>query len=564
MKLSALMDFPDDARYVLHERTMYEMMAKLKETGVSRVCLQYYGNSDYGYFWDHKAPTHRGMVETARNLPDYAKVFVEAAKSYGLETVVIMRPQEQGIWLTFSPYYEESGKYGGIPYTGGNMMITSKFLRKNPGLRIKRRSYDLDPDAADKKVGKIRLFKQNDIHTRIEKENIAVYVSGDNSWYRKYEGDFSVNYLISKAERDSVSARFLPGYPEDLLTRAGDRIEVMELSGLDISERYIAVGVSCNGDEDREVSFINTAVNMIRIYDGEGNEICSSPGHASRFIPEGSDCLEAGFHFDDGLGEVTEVLLDSADKEGYAAICKGKNEYVHGALCACEPKVSDYWMEWLEKAMDAGFDYVGTRIECHSVHVDEPFAYGYNDCIKDEYRARYGECTEQDMDTGKIARIRGDAYSRMLAESSRRTRQRGLKFILTLNVEMLHQPIPAARRMAYPMNVEWQWEKWLDETNPDEITIRSYQMTPEFILSDPQCRKIVDKARERNVPLNLERYDYWDFAGDFRLVRDSGLFDRMTLYETNDILRSDGKGGLLELKPEMLEELRNIMTEEED
>ena len=47
----------------------------------------------------------------------------------------------------------------------------------------------------------------------------AVYVSGDNSWYRKYEGDFSVNYVISTAERDSVSARFLPGYPEAVLFR---------------------------------------------------------------------------------------------------------------------------------------------------------------------------------------------------------------------------------------------------------------------------------------------------------------------------------------------------------
>jgi hypothetical protein len=562
MKLSALMDYPDDARHVFFESTMYEMMKKLKGIGVSRVCLQYYGDKSYGLFWNHKAPTHREMVETAKNLPDYAKVFVEAAKAYGLETVVIMRPQEQGMWLTFSPYYEESRKYGGIPYTGGNMMITSNFLRRNPELRIKRRSYDIDPDAAARKVCKIRLFKQNNSHTRIRKEDLSLYISDDNSGYRKYKDNFSINYLHKKATGDSVTAKFLPGYPEYILTKTGDEIEVMELSDLDIKERYIAVGVSCSGDVADDRAFINTAVNIIKIYDENDEEICSSPGYASRFIPEGSDYLKVGFHFDDGLGEITAVKLDTGEKEEFAAVCKGKSEYVHGAVCACEPKVQEYWMKWLEKAMDAGFDYVGTRIECHSVHVDEPFAYGYNDCIKEEYIKRFGPCSEENMDLVKIARIRGDAYTRMLVESSRRTKERGLKFILTLNVEMLHHPIPAARRMAYPMNVEWQWERWLEETEPDEITIRSYQMTPEYILGDRRCREIVDKARERNVPLNLERYDYWDFAEDFRFVDESGIFDRMTLYETNDILRSDGKGGLVELKPELLDDLRTIMAGE--
>ena len=559
MKLSALMDFPDDARHVFFESTMYEMMRKLRMSGVSRVCLQYYGDKTYGYFWNHKAPTNREMVKTAGNLPDYSKVFVEAAKKFGLETVVIMRPLEQGMWQTFSPYYEESRKYGGIAYTGGNMMITSKFLRQNPELRIKRRSYDLDPEAASKQVFKIRLFKHNNKHTRIKKKHISIYVSEDNSHYRKYSKDFTVSYDFAAATRKSVSAKFAPDYPEDTLTDVGDQTEIIEIGGLAIDEKYIAVGVSFIDDTDEETAFMNTAVNLIRIYDCEDNEICSSPGYASRFIPEGADYLKVGFHFDDGLGEITLIRLDTGGTETFTAIAKGKSEYVHGALCACEPKVQDYWMKWLEKAMDSGFDYVGTRIECHSVHVDEPFAYGYNDCIKQEYFRRYGKCAERDMVMEQIAKIRGDCYTRMIAESARRTRQKGLKFILTLNVEMLHDPIPAARRMAYPMNVEWQWEKWLDETNPDEITIRSYQMSPKYILQNKKCRQIVDRAKLLNVPINLERYDYWDFAGDYRYVRDSGLFDRITLYETNNILRSDGKGGLVELKPELLNELKALV-----
>ena len=37
MKLSALMDFPDDALHVFHESTMYKVMERLKQAGVSRV-----------------------------------------------------------------------------------------------------------------------------------------------------------------------------------------------------------------------------------------------------------------------------------------------------------------------------------------------------------------------------------------------------------------------------------------------------------------------------------------------------------------------------------------------
>lgn len=72
MLLSALSDFPDDALHVFHEETMHKMMARLKKAGVTRVYMQYYGNRDYGYFWDHHAPSHRNTVVTANHIPSSA------------------------------------------------------------------------------------------------------------------------------------------------------------------------------------------------------------------------------------------------------------------------------------------------------------------------------------------------------------------------------------------------------------------------------------------------------------------------------------------------------------
>lgn len=559
MLLSALIDFPDDAAKIYSESTMNKMLEKLKETGVSRVYFQYYGNRDYGHFWDHKAPSNRGTVETANNIPEFSQVFVKAAKANGIEPVAVMRPQEQGIWFTFSPYYKEARENTGIPYTGGKIMIASKFLLENPDLRIKRRTWDIDKDAINKKICSIKLYKQNNIHSRITKKNITIYISKDNANYKKYEGDFTLTYSTEKAKKDVITSGFIINYPTKTITSEGDSIEVITLGNLSINERYVAVAINCEGEVSDEELFINTPMNAISIFDENENVICASPGSANWRTPTNESHLKAGFNFDDGFGENYVMTLDEDKKEGYLAICKGKDEYVHGALCIVEPKAQEYLLEWLEKALDDGYEMVGNRIECHSVHVDEPFAYGYNDCIKEEYYKRYGQCSEEEMKLSNIAKIRGDAYTDLFIEGAKRVRARGKKVYLTLNVEMLYDPIPVARHMAYPMNVEWQWKRWIDEIQPDEINIRAYYTSLDFILNDPKCKNFIETAQKYNVPLTLERYDYWGFAAEFEMIDKTGIFSRMTLYEVNNIIQSDGKGGIVEIKPELLAKLKTLI-----
>ena len=562
MKLSALTDFPDDARKLYTPETMDKMMKQLKEAGVSRVCFQYYGNQEYGYFWDHDARIYRACVETAALMPNFSREYVKAAQKYGMETVAVMRPQEQGVWLTYSPFYEEAVNGRGVDCLDGRMLITTKFLQENPHLRIKRRSWDIDPDAQEKIICTIKLKKQNNVHSRIKKDDITIYISPDNSNYHPYKGDFKISYSTEIAKNDSVISHFRKDYPSDTITKAGDIIEVMTISGLEIKEKFIAVGVKCDKPADKTVSFRNVSMNMISIYDCDGNEICSSPGSAVRAKPTGDPWLTSGFHFDDGFGNIFEILLDPAEKEGFIAICKGKNEYAHGTLCACEPEVREYWYKWLEKAMDDGYDLVGQRVECHSMHVDEPLAFGYNDCIKAEYEKRHGQCSEEEMELDKIAQIRGDAYTLYFTECARRIRARGKKVILNLNLEMLYDPVPAVREMAYPLNVQWQWEKWIEKMQPDEINIRTYQMSPDFIFNDAKCMKIINKAIEYGAPMTLERYVYWDFAAEYEMVRDLGIFSRMTLYEVDEVIKSDGEGGITVEKPELLAKLKKLTGEQ--
>jgi len=189
---------------------------------------------------------------------------------------------------------------------------------------------------------------------------------------------------------------------------------------------------------------------------------------------------------------------------------------------------------------------------------DEPYAYGYNDCIKKEYADRFGYCDEKDMNPQKIAEIRGDKFTELFIRGAKKVRERGKKVVAMLNLEMLHKPIPFPRQYAYPMNVEWQWKRWLDETQPDVINFRTYTYSPEFVLNDPQCMAIINAAKKYGVPMTYERYCYWDFPGDYKRLRDTGLFSSCILYETAEIFKSDQKGGVIVKKPEIYEAVMKL------
>ena len=548
MKLSTLSDFFDDALISEYTPEMVEsLLSQFKEYGFSRMYLYYYGvaGKDNYLHTDRTDEPYSNWHKTAKNMPNSSKVFADAAKKVGIESVIAIKTNEQGLWLVYSPYYTKNIE-GGVPHLGGKILEYTKFLAEHPELRIKRRSYDIDPDAVNKVICSIKLYKQNDAPTRIKKEHISIYTSPDNSYYKPYAGDFTVTESIEPAREDIIISGHSVDYKDTFeLVKKGDPIRVLTLSGLSITDRFAAVRVQCGGECDKFVRFTTTPYHGITCHDENGNEICSSRGGSIRPTVNNVPYLDAGFGFDDGFGNFRQLDLDGDSGDSYIAVAKGKNEYTHTTLCECEPEVREYWLSILEQTLDDDHDYYTHRVENHGIHVDEPFAYGYNDCIKEEYFRRYGECSEQEMDTRKIAKIRGDAYTELFIEAAKRIRARGKKVILPLNVEMLRDPIPVARRIAYPMNVEWQWERWLEEIRPDEINIRTYFTSPQFLMTDPQCKKFIETAKKYNVPLTLERYADHDFLADYDYVKSTGIFDYMTLYETGDVLAGDNNGNVV-------------------
>ena len=545
MKLYVLTDSPDDFAVKYTPEMVDSLVRQFAEHGFSRLYYQYYGNQEDDYYWTSEWKGHKGNVDTAKEMPNNSRVFVESCKRYGMECAAVMRPLEQCSWIAFSPYHTR-GLQTGIPTIGGKMLNPSAFLRKHPQMRIKRRSYDVDPNAVNKTIASIKLYKQNTIPTRIRKENITIYTSPDNAYYKPYNKDFTFSLSEETAKETVMLSVGTPDYGSKLLTEKGAPIQVITLGGLEITDQYVVIGAKCGWDTiSDEMRFINTPANGIACFDADGNEITASAGNAVRGTPGGASHKEEGFNFDDGFGAYNAITLDPDGKEGYIGIAKGKDLYARGALCECEPLVQEHWLTFLEKAMADGYDYFGNRIECHTVHVDEPFAYGYNDCIKEEYFRRYGKCEEQDMDLDKIAKIRGDAYTKLFVGGARRARAKGRKVYVTLNIEMLHDPIPLDRRYAYPMNVQWQWERWLEEILPDEINFRMYKNTPHFLLNDPQCRHMLEVAKSYNVPLTVERCTFGNMAQEYQMLNETGLFDALIVYESASLFFGTKTGEVL-------------------
>lgn len=579
MKLGAVSDIWDDLIDGNWTPDTIDMMVKIfREQGVSRLYIQYYG--DYSHASLNNSDALGGAQNIKKNskrLQNYMPLFAEAGKRYGVEIATVMRPLEQGTWFVYSPYYEKKGLLPiprtsqGIPYIGGENVVASAFVREHPELRIKRRSWDVDPNAEDKIIASIKLYKQNNVPTRIKKENIEIYTSEDNSFYQKYEGDFTFQTSTERAKETVILGDTAPDYITTFLTEKDAPIQVLTLGGLSIQEKYVAIKVRCNGQLSHNASslssderFINTAVNGIACFEADGTQICATPGqnYATWVRPLNPPQLESGFAFNDGFGEHSPIIFDPDDEDGFIAIAKGKEMYVHTALCECEPAVQEYFLSMLEVALENGCDLVGNRIENHAVHVDEPFAYGYNDCIKEEYFRRYGKCEEKEMELDKIAKIRGDAWTKLFVEGAKRVRAKGKKVYLTLNIEMLQNPIPIDRRYAYPMTVEWQWERWLEEIRPDEINFRTFWNTPNFFLTNPQCRHMLEVAKSYNVPLTFERYNQFEFVEEFKQMAATGLFDMMLNYETWNLLKCDENGEikLTEQGKRQFEQLHNIVS----
>lgn len=552
--LEAFVDFPDDALKAKQPITpahLDAMMRELKARGVRRVSWGYYGDGHGGWFIPtflvDKAVDAQGEwtnhADTYQLLGNPLQVAVKAAHRHGIELYAYYKPYETGVSVLFPEGSPEAQRWGRLGQIGGRMSWMDRFVVDHPDLRIKRRTDDLPADVMTRPIRTLRLVKKDDSPTRLTKERLQIWTSKLNYQYQRLDVDFQVGESVEACPRDiyDLDSRIAAYFNEDgcnvspeeiraldgrAVTRKGDLVRVLTLSGFEITDPYLVVTTDfADGPGD----FENTGADMLLALDAEGQEI---PGvfatGGAIWNADRGDFRTYGLNFDYGFGrhrlrldEPVKIAWQGSGMIGYA---RGRNKYLPGALCEMEPAVREYWFSCIREMLDAGVDGIDFREENHSMHTDYPEEYGYNDVV-------LAECARRG--TGDIAKVRGDAYTEFLREAQAMIHDAGKRMRYNLQIDWYRPDPPGSRRLAYPANLEFQWRRWIDEGLMDEAILRFFHYPFDCLYEDEIARAMIDRCRAKGVPMTVNRYlQRPTLLDEYRRIRDDGRFAGFILYET--------------------------------
>ena len=401
----------------------------------------------------------------------------------------------------------------------------------NPELRIRHRPDASIADTTDVPICALKLIKADDAKTRISRDHLQIWTSQNNHRYQQCELDFQVREEVEPSPKD---VRDVNG---TLLTRQGDPVRVLTLSGFRLTSPYILVTTDFN---DGEADFQNAGTELLVALDGENREI---PGvfatGGAIWERDRVDFRGWGLIFDTGRGQ-SIIRLDESNEsgqKGLIAFTRGRNEYLPGALCETEPQVQAYWQSCLREILDAGVDGIDFRVENHGTHTDYCEEYGYNEAVLDAC-AQLGRTDEQ-----TIAQVRGEAYTQFLRNAKQLIASRGKRMRVNLNIDWFRPDRPPARRLAYPANIHYDWERWIDEGLLDEAILRLYQLPFDSIFDDTISTAMIARCEQKDIPLTVNRYINPDYLEEFERIRHDGRFTGFVLYETATFLEFGPDGG---------------------
>ena len=543
----ALSDFVDEAsgtKHLISESHLKSLMKLLKGAGIKTLSWGYYADADGG----HLVPkSMQSVTNTYKHLGNPLAVAVKAAHAEGIEVFGYFKPYEMGVSMV-SPFgSREAQEEGHFDLIGGKLVWADPFVAEHPQYCIQHRTSAFPEPNRNKPIASIKLYKHNDQPTRITKDSLQIWVSSNNYQYTRLDVDFDFAQTFEKAKKDVYSLS------HGMITKAGDRVLVLELSGLHLTEPYFLVTTELRGSGD----FGNASTSMLRAYDKAGREIigCFANGmpiyNASR-----ANFRNWGLMFDTGYG-LRMATLDtdnSRGNRGFIAFARGRAPRL-GAPCESEPAVQAYWLKCVKDILDAGADGVEFRIENHSTHTDFPYEYGYNLPVL----ARLED--PENATPAQIAKVRGDAYTEFLVKAKEIIRSRDKKMRLNFEVDSLREHVPANRLLAYPANMDVQWKRWIELDLPDEAVIRHFGFNFDQIMKDARTAEIVSMLHEKRIPVFFNRYmrnhDKHRFLKDIDTIRSRPEYTGYVFYEVYSYVNYNADGTCTFKYPEIVRAIRH-------
>lgn len=514
--LETLVDFPDDAISApepISEAHIDAMMARFAESGICRVSWAYYADGRGGFLTPAHDPQFANLANTYQGLgQNPLAVAVAAAHRHGLEIYAYFKPYETGPACLFPEGSIEAALYGRLSHIGGRLTWLDPFVADHPNLRIKRRGDDLDSELQTAPIRTIKLRKADDAPTRVTREHLQLWVSDLNYRYRRLDVPFTLTESLEPCALDDRRQQ-----------------RVLTLSGLDVRAPYVLVTTDFT---DGPADFANSTLDMISAQDANGRDLpCEVASGCGLWFADRIDFRNWGLMFDGGWGGFGRFCLDEPNpsgRSGVVAIARGRNAFLPGALCETEPAVQQFWLDCISDMLDAGVDGIDFREENHSTHTDHPSDYGYNDIVLAECRKR-GQ-----VDRATIAAVRGDAYTAFLAEAKQCINARGRKMRINFQIDWYRPDPDAGRIAAYPGNLEFQWQRWIEQGLTDEAVLRFYHLPFECVFEDAVSQELVARCQGKGIPVTVNRYINFkpdELADEFRQVRDDGRFAGFILYE---------------------------------
>lgn len=535
--LEALVDFPDDAMSApepIGPAHIDAMMRRLVECGVRRVSWAVYADGHGGFLTPAHTPRYENLARTYQGMgQNPLAVAVAAAHRHGLEIYAYFKPYETGPACLFPEGSYEAALYGRLSHIGGRMTWIDPFVVDHPHLRLERRSDDLAPDAKKKPICSLRLHQRDASPTRLTADHLQLWVSDQNYRYQRLDIPFTLTESVEPCPHDVHEL-----FGGKLVTRRGDDRRVLTLSGFELRHPYVLVTTDFT---DGPADFANTDLEMLTALEADGQEILVETASGTTiWFGDQIDFRDWGLMFDTGYNGQT-IYLDepnSDGKSGIVALARGRNEYLPAALCETEPLVQEFWLRRLKGLLEAGVDGIDFREESHSTHTNHPQDYGFNEVVLAECRARGS------VDLPTIAAARGDAYTSFLGRAKRLINARSKAMRINFQIDW-YRPDPAAnRRLAYPANLDFQWQRWIEEGLTDEAVLRFYALPFDCVFDDEVARELVGRCQAKGIPVTVNRYIRPNtLADELQRVRDDGRFAGFILYETNSFLRAQVGGG---------------------
>lgn len=524
-----LMQTPFDRRY------LHALFDYFRSWGITRIYWIYtFKRSDCFSACLPYVGLQQNVEQTYDQTGDFLQAAVETARTCGMEIYAVIKPFDLGFNLAFPYGTSEARRFGKLGSLNGMLYWATDGLVKLHQMRMARNMSDIPADLDNHVISRIRLTADSQAPTRISKDTLALSVGSDNGTYRPYAKPFDFTDKIENGKR------------------------IIILEGLDVRDKYVALYTPFQDDKG---AFKNKLSALMEVYDRSGVKLPFTYGFP-RIKNEAGDTVQQRpplikFVFNDYNSRVFPRLFESPrndecivdNSEGCIALAKGKEPYIEGALSPAYQEVQNLWLDHIQACLQAGVDGIDLRVANHNRSLAW-HEYGFEKPVVERYKQLY------DIDILSSP----ERYNRALHQSV----MAGFYTDFCLAATRL---IRAAKKRVqfhigtyeFPendyMGLVWEWEKWIMQCMPDEITLKG--LWP----GDNNIDRVLACAKPRKIPAYACPYlndtcGNTEFEASFRkrlfASMENNQLNGFILYEAAGVVNELPKGVIQPRLPEIL------------